>query len=146
MELRGLCRFDNNGISQLFGIRFNDDSGNNYDYQILRGEAHIGSVTGAGSTNQSYVPYPHATAATATSGMFGVFILRIFDYADTNKYTNMITLSGFPTNDPSQEQQLHITGSVWKNTSAVTKVSMICISGQLAVANTRASLYGIRSS
>jgi hypothetical protein len=142
LRLSGITRYDNNGISQLAVFQFNGDTGSNYNYWVMRGEGHTGSVTGGGAVNQTSIPYPHGPGSTASSNNFSAFILDIVDYTLTSKYKSTKMLNGFATNGGSEEQ-LHMTTGLWKSTSAITSISFSC-SSQNMVANTTIALYGLK--
>ena len=142
LQIRGIVRYDNNGISQLSSFRFNGDTGSNYSYHILRGEGHSGGVSSSGAANDTGLVYPHATGSVATSGMFGAFIIDILDYASSDKYTTTRQWNGFATNGGSEEQ-LHLSSGLWRNTAAVTSIRFFTTSLNYDT-NTTFALYGIK--
>jgi hypothetical protein len=142
LQIRGIVRYDNNGISQLSTFQFNSDTGSNYSYHILRGEGHSGGVSSSGAASQTALIYPHATGNQAASGTFGAFIIDIFDYVNSNKYTTTRQFNGFVTNGGAEEQ-LHLSSGLWMNTAAITSIRFFC-TGQNFDTHTTFALYGIK--
>ena len=80
--------------------------------------------------------------ASATANAFGVTIIDILDYANTNKYKTFRSLVGSDTNDTNGAVGL-ASGS-WRSTSAITSITLSNnVSGNLAQYSSFA-LYGIK--
>lgn len=130
----------NNGDGVYY--RLNGDSANNYTLHWLYGDGATASALGltpysalriaqiAGDYNQ---PNP--------SSYFGVAIVDILDYANTNKYKTGRALSGYAMNGAGA---VSLTSGVWMNTAAVTSITMTVTGGTAFKQYTHAALYGIK--
>ena len=114
-------------------IRFNNDSSTNYSRHYLYGN---GSTVTAGSTTSSTAA--NVLDFTNIANCFGANIVDILDYADTNKYKTIRSLTGFETN--SQGEVIIFSG-LGRSTAAV---STITLTGGTAAQYSSYALYGIK--
>jgi len=118
--------------------RFNSDSGNNYTRHRLIG-------AGAGSnTASSYGEISQNKVQINTSqgySEFGVFIMDILDYSNTNKYKTEKHLFGLDLNGSGQ---VGIESNLWLSTSAITLIELISPNGGNYAQYSHFALYGIR--
>ena len=122
-------------------IRFNSDSGSNYAYHYLTGTGSAVNA-GAGSTQTStwggLWPYDGVTAST-----YGAGVIDILDYANTNKYKTLRTLSGVDTNGGGE---CFYNSGLWMSTSAITSIKITPATGSVNFKQySHFALYGIRS-
>jgi hypothetical protein len=82
-----------------------------------------------------------AAGASASANIFGVGVCDILDYADTNKYKTVRTLTGRDFNG-SGDVRLHSTN--WRNTATVTSIKVSDSSGANLAQYTSVALYGIK--
>ena len=119
-------------------IRFNGDSGANYSDTEFWG---TGSVAGSGkmSSNTS-ITTQRAGGFTASSTQPGMLIINVMNYSNSTTYKNALVRSGVPsaTTYPSTEASV----GLWRNTAAITSVSVIFASTLFAIGSTF-SIYGI---
>ncbi|NBQ97858.1 MAG: hypothetical protein EBU12_06485 [Microbacteriaceae bacterium] len=118
-------------------IRFNGDTGNNYNYHFLEGNGASVSV-GGGAGSIQYIVGP---VVTNTASSYTGIVMDILDYKDTNKNTTLRSLSGADLNGSSN--WLTFNSGVWFNTAAVNSIS-ITVSGATFAANSHWALYGIK--
>jgi hypothetical protein len=114
-----------------------NSSSSGYAYHDLQGNGS--SASASGSSSQSLMQLGDTSAASGTANSFGVFILEILDYADTNKNKTGRTLYGYDLNGTGKVG--HRSG-LWANTSAVTSLSF-GTGGNFAQYSSFA-LYGIK--
>jgi len=116
-------------------LRFNSDTGNNYDTHWLYGSGS--SVTAGGAASIDYAWVAGAGSSTAPAGV----VVDILDYGNTNKYKTVRTLGGHDTNGGGY---IYFISSLWRNTNAITSLKINC-----GVINfnqySQVALYGIRS-
>jgi hypothetical protein len=79
-----------------------------------------------------------AAAASSTSNTYGVFIIDILDYANTNKYKTVRTLGGYDANGSGV---VSLRSNSWRNTSAITSVKFYTGG---TTSDSRFALYGIK--
>ena len=138
LQIRYIAR----GASNLAGvtITINSDTATNYASHGLGGN---GSITFAsGTATQSSPLLGYQTPSASISNVFAAGIADILDYANTNKYKTIRTLSG--TDDNGTTSYLGTLSSLWQSTSVI---STITLTGQFASSFAQYSsfaLYGIK--
>lgn len=125
------------------GVRFNGDTGNNYDYQYYR--VNNTTVSGGIANATSLMYLGVVTAASASANYAGMITLRIPNYASTTFYKTVTGLAyamgGGTTND-----FLQTASGQWRSTSAVTSITLQDDAfGSNWLAGTRFTLYGVGS-
>ena len=121
--------------------RLNNDSGSNYaDHQVF-GNGTAAFSSGGATKTQMDASQVFADSS-ATANIYGVTIVDILDYANTNKNTTIRTLGGWDGN--STKGRATLASGLWMNTAAVNAIKLL-IDGNF-VAGTRADLYGITTS
>ena len=146
LQLKVFVRGQGSAANAFLGLQFNNDSGGNYGfgYHILQGDgASATSINGGGTgytaANLGYIP-----AASATSGIFGVAIIDILDYTNTNKNKVIRALVGYDANGSGVAT---LGSGLWINTSAINQLTVSCNVSPFSLAvGSRVDLYGITSS
>jgi hypothetical protein len=137
LQIRALLKTSSSAGSYIYPMRFNADSGSNYSNYYMRGNgSSVSATNGSSQASISFGDYPNST----NTNMFGVVIIDILDYANTNKYKTMRYLEGFDTNGSGQ---VNFGSSLWKSTSAISNISMADNYGNFAQYSSFA-LYGIK--
>ena len=119
-------------------IRFNSDSGANYKSHYIIGDGASVSAGSPGATTSILNWY--TTGSDATSGVFGIDILDILDYSNTNKYKTTRTLSGFDNNGSGN---VVFSSGLYLSTNAISNITLIPNSGNF-VEYSSFALYGIK--
>lgn len=120
-------------------MQFNSDTGNNYSYHDLFGD---GSSTGASvSAPRATMPIAGLGPPSTNTNMFGAAIVDILDYADTNKYKTVRSLSGVDLNGSGV---VVLTSNNWRSTSAVSTISLFLRTVAGFGQYSSFALYGIR--
>lgn len=139
LQVRYMARgtFSNTEVS--IRMRLNSDTGSNYSRHLLEGD---GSSAAAYATpNGNLMALGGVPSALATASIFGVGIVDILDYTNTNKYTTSRSLYG---QDRNGAGTTGLASSLWMNTNAVTSISIFPDSNDFAQYS-HFALYGIRS-
>lgn len=142
LQLRVVGRTDRSGLDRdICGMRFNGDSGNNYNNHRLlsTGAALLSGNSGATSSIEmtGYTP-----GATATSGRYAAYIMDILDsYESKNKVVRILS-NGKEQSGESGGPNL--SSGVWVNTAAIYSISLTSLTGANWVSGSRFSLYGVR--
>lgn len=143
LQIRALGRMTNSGTSTgTITMRFNTDTSSNYNAHRILGEN--GTVY-AQNQAASYVDFVGQwTLASSTASVFGVTIIDILDYANTNKYKTIRSLNGSEGNSTSISD-VALSSGLWRSTSAIDtiKFSGTNFSGGLAEYS-HFALYGIK--
>jgi len=141
LQIRGIGRGTYNGAvneDQYMYIQFNSDTASNYSRHRLSGSGSAASSGAETSQNQgmaSWIPTLNATA-----NVFYGAVLDILDYANTNKFKTVKSLNG---GDMNGAGYIHLYGSLWRSTSAVTSIKLSPQSNNFAQ-YTSYALYGIK--
>lgn len=112
--------------------KFNSDTGSNYTFHRLLGDA--GAVQSGAVPGQTFFWTP---ALSTTSNIFGAVIIDILDYASSSKNTTVRMFGGVPEGTG----QVALNSGVWLNTAALTQFS---IEGSTFSVGSRFSLYGVK--
>lgn len=138
LQIRGMLNGTAAGTYNNVLTRFNGDSGANYSTHLMYGD---GSTLGAQSETSATRTYAHILVSQAsTSSYVGVGVIDILDYANTNKYKTVRSLSGIDLNGSGQ---IEFSSGNWRNTAAITSIEFGTFSGNFNVGSTLA-LYGIK--
>ena len=125
--------------SNLYSIklRFNGDTATNYSAHQLYA---TGSAVGAGAETSVDIGLI-GVGAVSTASYTGAMITDILDYANTNKYKTVRSISGA---DGNGSGQLKFASVNWRSTAAVTSI-FINADGSNFNQYTQFALYGIKS-
>ena len=142
LQVRYVARTDMNsgGAWSPIGLRFNSDSGANYDVHTL-------GSTGASAFSEAYFSQTSASAGfgaptTNTANSFGVGVIDIFDYQSTTKNKVIRTLNGVDNNGSGLNV---LQSSAWFSTEAINSMTFRLLGGSNGsnyLANTQFALYG----
>jgi hypothetical protein len=142
LQLRGISGTTSSstdvGYIQLL---LNSDSGTNYSRHQLYGTTSVIYSYGA-ADNPQYVfgsSYRFATASSIASPA----IIDVLDYANTNKYKTLRSLSGTSSNTTGTSM-VGMFSTVWRSTSAITSITIKVDSGITLQNGTTFALYGIK--
>lgn len=139
LQLRGFVRDDVAAVLQdPTYLKLNNDTGNNYAYHNLIGDgasAVSNATTAAGLIVTGKAPGPSSNA-----NMYGVVIIDILDYTNTNKYKTIRSISG---NDQNGSGQVGLFSGLWLNTAAVTRLDF-GVSNYYDSSKTVWNLYGVK--
>lgn len=140
LQIRGIGRAANSVTDENLIIQFNSDTGANYSLHNLYG---TGSATGANASANATVSYfARVSGASSTANIFGVAVADILDYADTNKYKTLRSLSG---HDQNGSGYITLMSGSWRNTAAITTVTIKNDSGSNIASGSTFALYGIKA-
>jgi len=115
-----------------FTVQFNSDTGSNYSWHQLYGEGSIAQSNAGATQTFMYMGYG-AGSATAPNPL----VTDILDYANTNKYKTLRSLSG---NDLNGSGFIQLWSGNWRSTSAITSITITASFNQYS----QFALYGIK--
>lgn len=139
LQVRMLCRSNGSFARDVIAVRLNGDTDSNYSWHRLRGDGT--AVDAGGSANQTYMQFGNIPANTTTANIFGTAVLDIHDYADTSKNKTIRTLAG---HDANGSGYIQLDSGLWRNTNAVTSITIYPESATGWVSGTNIALYGIK--
>jgi hypothetical protein len=148
LQIRGISRSTNgstNGISTY--VRFNSDSASNYSYHGLTTyQGASAAVEAFGGANSTFALSGTMPNSGLLSNMFDATVIDILDYANTNKYKTIRSLSGYDMNGATTGYNyLGLYSSNWRSTSAISTITLSGASNDFAQYSSFA-LYGIKGS
>ena len=139
LQIRGIGRAANATTDENFILQFNNDTGANYSLHNLYG---TGSTVGANaSTNFTASYFSRVSGNNSGASIFGVAVADILDYADTNKYKTVRSLSG---HDQNGSGYVTLMSGNWRSTTAVTTITIKNESGSNISEYSQYALYGIK--
>jgi hypothetical protein len=145
LVLQIIGRTDGASEFDFVNIRFNDDSGNNYDYEIMYSQGD-GVMTSSGVRATSSILMNFIEDGSSRASAFGSVLASILEYANTNVEKRVVSPAGQAFGNLSADTDLfHGSGSGgWRSSSAITKITLLSSGANDFVQYTKAILYGIK--
>jgi hypothetical protein len=113
-------------------LRFNADSGANYDWDNLYGYS-TSAASDAAVYGDTKIPLGNLICAGDTVNYAGSFTISIPNYLGTTFYK---TVSSLSTSRVSSLAIIQNTGAIWKNTAPITSLTLSWSAGNFAPATT----------
>jgi hypothetical protein len=98
-------------------IQFNSDTASNYSWHSVG--ATNETTSGGSGVTQAHIHIGNHPSSSVTS-TFGVFIVDILDYKNTNKYKTTRTIRGTSLNNT--DSNIEIRSGSWRNTAAISTI------------------------
>lgn len=144
LQVRMIARTNRASTVDAMSLRFNGVStGSAYAWHDI-----IGAGTGGGGdpfaealASQNEIKFYRATAASASSSIFGTVILDVLDYANTNKNKTVRYLGG---QDQNGSGEIIFGSGLWTSTSAINQIDITSFTGNSFVQYSQLALYGIK--
>jgi hypothetical protein len=135
-----MARGDSSGFNDT-GVRvqLNSDTATNYSYHGLGGDGS--SPYAFGSATQAFMDTGGVSAAAGLASSFGVQVIDLLDYANTNKYKTIRSLGG---SDRNGNGTVYLQSGSWRNTNAVTAIKIYPGNSTNWVQYSSFALYGIK--
>lgn len=137
LQIRATAKSTSTGDSVR--ITFNSDTGNNYANHFLYSNGSSAPYAGSESSIARINIYS-SYASSSVANVFGVKIVDILDYANTNKNKVTRAINGF---DQNTAGSLGTQSGLWMNTNAITSITLAPQAGDWAQYSSFA-LYGIK--
>jgi hypothetical protein len=137
LQIRGLS---NNTVSSSAFIyaAFNTDTSTNYNWHQLSGDGSAASASNSASFPGAVIN--NMGLGTNNTAIFGAAIIDILDYTSTTKNKTVRSLSGF---DGNGSGVVCINSNLWRNTTAITSITMTYAGGNFAQ-HSQFALYGVK--
>lgn len=116
------------------GLQFNSDTGSNYAWFRASGN---GSSASSFSNTSDYARA--MSLAEFSSGVGGINVVQIFDYATTDKHKSVLSRAN------GSSTAVEIIASRWANTAAITSITYLSGSTRQFDSGSSFYLYGIAS-
>lgn len=122
-------------------VRFNGDTGANYDVSDMQG--NNSTPVGAQAISQTSIPIGVLAGANATANRMGIGELTIAMYSSTAMHKICVGMSNALSTSAAADCWLQGRSGLWKNTAAITQIDLIIGNGGSWVSGSRAYLYGV---
>ena len=141
LQLRGLFRSDY-GTGAGGYLELNGNASGTYRSHAfyMTGNGSVGSYGSGALSTGMYMGYD--TGVSSPADTFGIQIIDILDYTNTNKNRVVKIYSGKSTNNTGGGNQL--TGGLYVSTTAITSLKFKFGGAAQWVAGTTVALYGIK--
>ena len=133
LQIRGILK--NSGGGTYIKMQLNGDTGSNYSGHELSGDGSTAAALGYSSRTDIPIT-PNGNTATNFAG----FILDLLDYANTNKYKTIKSLDGCDLNGAGA---IIFGSGSWRNTAAITTITLTDYLGTAFLTGSSFYLYGI---
>jgi hypothetical protein len=137
LQVRAFARDTGTGAASNTFSRFNGDTGNNYTAHWLTGDGATASANNVLPWDVNLIA--NIPAASASANIFGVMIYDVLDYANTNKFKTVRSLTG---NDRNGSGSIWLDSGLWRSTAAISSITFT--TGTSFAAGSVFELYGIR--
>lgn len=138
LQIRAVGRSNRASSLEYVKVTFNGDTGTNYSWHQMYGDG--ASVYPLAGATQSAMNITRFTSTNADANAFGAIICDILDPFETTKYTTIRAIGGAHADTSNRE--VSISSGSWRNTAAVTSVTLTVGGGTSFNSATRFSLYG----
>ena len=142
LQIRILGRTARASTDATISIQLNTDTGSTWSNHNVLGDGSAASSGGGGGRTYDYTGVCLCVGSSAAANIFGVGVTDILDYANTNKYKTIRTLTG---NDRNGSGNVSLQSANWRNTNAITSIGFFDSSGYNIATNTHFALYGIKA-
>lgn len=132
-------RGDTAATTTQLRIRFNGDTGSNYDSMYIAGLNGAVSSSTANGTSINGGDFP---AATASANFLATCELIVYDYIGTTFYKGGVGLANARWGTTTATADLLELGYTWRSTSAISSVTVFPSAGNF-ISGTIISIYGI---
>lgn len=122
-------------------VRFNSDSGANYDTQ--RNNGFAANFLGAEFFALSGANIGDVPSSLATANIFGGLMFRIPHYANTTRNKALTSRYAHKISGTSTGVAVGSTGSQWRSNAAITSLEVRALIGPNFAAGSRATLYAM---
>lgn len=136
----GSARCDN-AASQSLLLRFNNDSGANYDYELISASAASTAAAETFAATGMRICFIPGTGATA--GYFSSFLCLIPNYAGTTSDKEVFSIHSNRTGTTTGTMFLGMQAAAWRTTAtAINRLTFLSAAGNL-IAGSRITVYGM---
>jgi len=139
LQVRCMARSSRSANAGYGVMSYNSDTGNNYSYHSLYAQGT--AVAGDNASNVFYQTLIYFPAASRAASIFGIGVVDILDYANTNKYKTVRVVDGYDSNGSGE---LAAQSGSWRNTNAITSITFTEYNGNNFVEYSHFALYGIK--
>ncbi len=139
LEIRVSCASERSADVSVLGMRFNGDTGSNYERQFDIG---LGSVpTSANSGNQTHIPVFSPVGDDADANSASPCVIFINNYNNSTLHTGVNIIAGRPDGSAPTSSLSGTIHGWWKNTAAIRTITLFDVNDEKWVVGSNFSLY-----
>lgn len=128
LEIRMKARSDVAAVSTSLRLRFNSDTGNNYDFELLAATGTTVSATQTNPTPQSSINCGAVPGGNALANQFSTHRIDIIGYADAqNKVVQAFT--AFKHNTTTGTLEVDQVSGFWRSNNAIVSMTVLPLAG-----------------
>jgi hypothetical protein len=120
-------------------MQFNSDTASNYSWHYLSGDG--ASAAASAGTSTSFIELFRVSGNSSAANIFGAMVVDVLDYANANKYKTSRALGGVDFNGSGE---IFLTSGNWRNTAAVTSITLTPGNATNFMQYSSFALYGIK--
>jgi hypothetical protein len=137
--------FGGDGVQLQLGTT-SADTGSNYAYHDLSGNGSTAGAQGQSTQTKILLGANAGVIGSSAGSAFGVIVIDILDYADTNKYKTVRSLGGMDDNSSSAGfgRAADLTSGLWMSTSATGTIKLMPFNGSNFNQYSSFALYGVK--
>ena len=136
LQIRAMARCDAAVTIRNTNIQMNGDTAANYSLHELSGNG--AAAAGAAAASQTSMEGFILSGSSIAASTFGVTIIDILDYTNTNKNKTVRALSGMDANGSGS---IYLYSGAWLSTAAITSIKLAPASNFVQYSSF--ALYGI---
>ena len=140
LKLVWQARSSVSALTEALSLRFNADTGSNYDRQVL--QAGATSVQGTETFAASSAGIGPITGATAPTNQTGSGRIEIPNYAGTTFFKRGTGVASVCFGTATGSMQVQENGIQWRSTAAISSLTAFLASGNF-VTGSKLQLYGV---
>lgn len=140
LSLVGYLRGDTAATSASVAIRFNGDSGSNYDRQYLAGSG--ATATAVETFGASSAQIGECAAASASANLFSGLVIDIPHYAQPDNNKSAVSAWALKVSTSTGGMAAGRIAAFWRSSAAITQVTIFPTAGSF-ITGSRLSLYGM---
>jgi hypothetical protein len=119
LQIRALTRSTIAQSGSIYTVIFNADSGSNYSYHQLNADGS--SVYASSGNSLTGIQLRDTTGASNLTNNFGVALVDIIDYTNTNKYKVLKYMGGYDNNGSGF---ISLDSGAWLNYSPISSITI----------------------
>jgi len=140
LQIRATVRTNRGANEDILAVRFNGDTGSNYGGHYLYG---TGSTVASGETfaggPYTYIYSNFVAAGNNTANAFAGVVIDFLDAYSTSKNKTIRVAFGSPGGN-----LVGLGSGLWRNTNAISSITLFPAIGSSLNATSRFSIYGIK--
>lgn len=139
LQVRGIGRTNRADTLDYYKIQFNTDTGSNYAWNQIYGSG--ATAAGQSGSTATEIRAFRVAGANDAANIFGLQIIDILDYKNTNKYKTVKCLGG---QDNNGSGEISFSSGLWQSNNAITSIEIKPGGGTNWVQYSHFALYGVK--